>query len=90
MGNGDSDNAFQWGIGLGESMIFGINDPLSEGDIRQRALRALKSLEIDQLAEFSDLSFRTEGAEKFMDLGYNNLETGARIEVEIPLNTSAQ
>jgi len=86
LGNGESTNPFQFGIGLGEFMIFEINDGLTEGEIKTRTLRVFESLETDQLAELEDLTFDSKNSEKSMDLTYRNLETGARNELEVPLS----
>lgn len=88
LGSGESTNPFQDGLGLSESIIFSINDGLTEGDIRKRTQAVFKSLEDSQLAEFEDVKFRTETSEKFMDVFYRNLETGVRVELEVPLSNS--
>jgi hypothetical protein len=84
MGDSDSENPFQ-DIGLGEFMIFDINDPLSEGEIRDRVRKAFASLESDQLARLSSIEFARRGAEAVMFLVYEDLETGQRPQIEVPL-----
>jgi len=84
LGDGDSDNPFQ-DLGLGEFMIFGINDALGEGEIRARVRSAFTLLEADQLAQLQQVSFESRAEEKIMFLEYINLETGKRRELEVPL-----
>lgn len=84
MGSGDSDNPFQ-DLGLGEFMLFEINDELTEGEIRARVIAAFETLERDQLARLESLSFSSENEEKFMQLNYRNLETGRREELNVPI-----
>lgn len=84
----DSENPFQRG-GLGESMIFGINDSMSDAEIRRNVVLMFESLEDDQLARVDtpakDITFRRDGADKFMQLSYRNLETQERHEIEVPI-----
>lgn len=84
----DSDNPFQEG-GLGEFMIFGINDRMSEGEIRERISAIFESLKADQLARIDDpardLKFRHEGEVMWLDLTYVNMETQERPEVSVPI-----
>jgi hypothetical protein len=87
MGEGDSDNPFQ-DLGLGEFMIFDINDALPDGVIRERVRAAFATLERDQLAKLERLEFTTSGVEKTMSVWYKNLETGRRDEIEVPLPPS--
>jgi len=84
LGESDSENPFQ-DIGLGEFMIFDINDPLSEGEIRDRVTKAFASLETDQLARLSSIEFDRVGHEARMYIEYEDLETGKRPEIEVPL-----
>lgn len=85
MGSSESSNPFQ-DVGLGEFMIFDINDALTEGVIRQRVVRVFASLERDQLARLVSLAFEGIGSEKVMQVVYDNLETGYRSEVDVPLS----
>lgn len=87
LSDGESDNPFQ-DIGLGEFMIFDINDPLPDGVIRERVRAAFATLEHDQLAKLERVEFTTSGAEKMMAIWYKNLETGRRDELEVPLPPS--
>ena len=84
LGSGDSDNPFQ-DLGLGEFMIFDINDQITEGEIRKRVEAAFETLDRDQLARLENLTFQTEAEEKRMLLGYRNLETGKREDLEVPI-----
>lgn len=84
LGNNDSENPFQ-DIGLGEFMIFGINDRLTEGQIRKRVVAAFDTLRRDQLATLEELTFESVEEEKMMVIGYRNLETGKREAVEVPI-----
>ena len=84
LGDNDSENPFQE-IGLGEFMIFGINDAQEDGEIRMKVKRVFSLLEADQLARLKTLSFETSGSDKLMFLDYINLETGQRREVEVPI-----
>lgn len=84
MGDNTSDNPFL-DVGLGESMIFDINDALTDAQIRVLVEGVFDSLEADQLARLSSLTFSSEGGQKKMYVEYENLETGARPELEVPL-----
>jgi hypothetical protein len=89
-GEGESDNPFQ-DLGLGEFMIFAINDAESEGDIRPRVERMFESFERDQLARLDnpadDIEFFQSEADKYMVVRYRDLETQERVEVEVPIPT---
>lgn len=88
LGCGDSENPFQ-DIGLGEFMIFAINDEAIEGEIKKRVEAGFRSLERDQLARLArrsrQLKFAQRDGEKIMFLEYENIETGERREIEVPL-----
>lgn len=84
LGSGDSENPFQ-SIGLGEFMVFGINDGMSDAKIRGRVRAAFDTLVRDQLATLVELRFAAENAERTMYLGYRNLETGKRDDIEVPI-----
>lgn len=88
LGDGDSDNPFQ-DLGLGEFMIFGINDSLTDGEINTRVQAAFELLETDQLAQLKSISFESRAEVKIMFLEYINLETGKRRELEVPLPEAA-
>jgi hypothetical protein len=87
-GEGQSDNPFQ-DLGLGEFMIFGINDAETEGEIRPRVERMFDSFERDQLARLDspadDIEFFQAEGDKFMIVRYWDLETQERIEIEVPI-----
>jgi len=84
----DSDNPFQT-LGLGEFMIFGINDALTEGEIKERIVLIFESFKADQLAELKnpdkDLVFTHKDEELWMDLAYVNMETQERVELSVPI-----
>lgn len=92
LGDGDSENPFQ-DLGLGEFMIFGINDRLTDGEIRDRVLRVFEFLEADQLARIAnpqaDLVFEEDrgamGVEARLVLMYTNMETQERRELTVPI-----
>lgn len=84
LGDGESDNPFQ-ALALGEFMIFGINDKMSDGQIRERVKATFATLVRDQLAQLEDLKFESVDNEKKMFLGYRNLETGKREDIEVPI-----
>ena len=86
LGDGESENPFQ-DLGLGERMIFDINDDITQAEIKQRVEIALAPLERDRLARFERLRFESDGAQKKMFLQYKNLETDERDEVEVPIPT---
>lgn len=87
LGSGESDNPFQ-DIGLGEFMIFDLNDKMTEGHIAERVRAVFATLERDQLARLEELSFKSVEGDKKMHLGYENLETGKRDDIEVPLPPS--
>jgi len=92
LGDGDSENPFQ-DLGLGEFMIFGINDDLSDGQIREKTIRLFTLLERDQLAKLgdpqTDIFFEEDkglaGVERKMNVLYINMETQERAELEVPI-----
>jgi len=84
LGDGDSDNPFQ-DLGLGEFMIFAINNEQVDGEIKTKVKAVFSSLESDQLARLLDMKIVDEENEKKLFLLYQNLETGGRIELEVPL-----
>jgi hypothetical protein len=89
LGSPDSDNPWNTS-GLGEKMIFGINDDQTEGEVRGRVVEIFKSLKRDQLAELSTgagaMRFvqTTEGEMRLL-LEYKNLENGSRRVLEVPM-----
>ena len=88
LGDGDSDNPFQ-DLGLGEFMIFAINSESIDGEIKKRVERGFASLKKDQLAQLQkgsrSLKFVQNGGDRVMYLEYQNLETGERRSIEVPL-----
>jgi len=87
--DGDSDNPFEH-TGLGETMIFGINDAMTEGELKAKVKQIFENLEGDQLARLEKLDFEREGQEMFMYVTYTNLETGYRVEgVEVYVPAAA-
>ena len=88
LGEGDSENPFQ-NLGLGEFMIFDINDEPTEGEIKERMIAIFASFEADQLAKLEDpavdLVFSETEGEKQLDLTYTNMETQERVDVEVPI-----
>lgn len=85
---GYSDNPFQ-DIGLGDYMIFDINDALTEGEIRRRIEAVFVSLEKDQLAKLedpdTDVQFTRKDGDLFAEITYTNMETQERPEIEVPV-----
>lgn len=94
LGDNESENPFQ-NIGLGEFMIFGINDSYTESEIRERVEQIFESLETDQLAtldsEDKALTFkRDKGTGRLkMFLNYTNLETQEQNEIEVPIPSAS-
>jgi hypothetical protein len=86
MGPGDSENPFQ-DIALGEFMIFDINDPSTEGSIREKVREVFGSLERDQLAKLQAIRFQKSGGTLTMYLSYEDLETGSRVDLDVPLGS---
>jgi hypothetical protein len=88
LGSPDSDNP--WNVnGLGEFMIFDINDASTAGSIRRRVEAIFKSLKRDQLADLprsGGLSFyQTDEGELRLRVAYKNLENGSRRVLEVPV-----
>lgn len=89
---GESTNPFQ-DVGLGEWMIFDINDKMTHGKIRRRVIMIFASLEADQLARLDDpaehVAFRKDTGEEsstlWLDIQYTNLETQERRELSVPV-----
>jgi hypothetical protein len=88
----DSSNPFQ-DIGLGDWMIFELNDKLTITEIRTRLELIFVSLAADQLATLESpqkdirLSRNSEG-ELHCDLTYNNMETQERVSLSFPIQSS--
>ncbi|KKN81440.1 hypothetical protein LCGC14_0320530 [marine sediment metagenome] len=91
LGNTDSENPFN-PDGLGEFMIFALNDEQIEGEIEERVRTVFRILERDQIARLgreSPIRFEEDvvkPGEKIMFIDYVNLETGGRREVDLPLS----
>jgi hypothetical protein len=86
----ESENPFQT-LGLGEWMIFGINDGMTTGQIKEKVISIFDLFEADQLAklksEDESIQFkRGDEGELYMSVEYVNMETqeGKSIEVPIP------
>ncbi len=87
----DSDNPFQT-MGLGQWMIFGINDAMSEGEIREQVKLIFQSLQADQLARLPEdgvFSFSRDGGDLRMQVEYVNMETQERPFIEVPVPPGA-
>jgi hypothetical protein len=82
----ESDNPFQ-DIGLGEFMLFGINDGMQEAEIRERVVRIFVLLKRDQLARIdepnTDIVFTRDAGDLYMQLAYINMETQERREIDL-------
>lgn len=95
LGDGESDNPFQ-DLGLGEFMVFGINDAVTDGEIKERVVRGFAILERDQLARLdnpdTDLVFRKGDSpgERILEITYTNMETQERPEIEVPIPPAAE
>lgn len=85
----DSDNPFQQ-IGLGEEMIFDLNDEETAGKIKAKVLLIFDGFENDQLAKLEnpeqDVTFTIDGANQYMSISYINIETQERQEFDVPLS----
>jgi hypothetical protein len=89
-GLGEPDSENPWNVnGLGEFMIYDINDSQVESEVRPKVEAIFKSLKRDQLAELAKGSGAlrfvqdTEGERK-LRIEYKNLENGARRILEVP------
>lgn len=91
-GLGDCESINPWNQkGLGEFMIFAVNDTEIEGEIRERVKSIFGSLERDQLARLAggrSIKFVSKDGDKKMFIEYDNLENGERREIEVPLPPS--
>lgn len=88
----DSDNPFQT-LGLGEWMIFGINDRMTESEIKEKVVLIFDCFKAHQLARLDnpdkDIVFRSAVEELWMDLTYINMETQERKEMSVPVPEGA-
>lgn len=82
--DGDSENPFQ-DLPMREDMIFQINDSISDGLIKEKIKKGFAILERDQLARYVSLKFISENEVKKIIVKYENLETGERPEIEVPI-----
>jgi hypothetical protein len=90
--DGESENPFQ-DVGLGEFMVFAINDEQTDGEIRARIVSIFAELEADQLARLddpdTDLAFEDgtgpSGQERRVTIKYTNMETQERLDIEVPI-----
>ncbi len=90
LGNTDSENPFL-PDGLGEFMIFALNDEQIESEVEERVRTVFRILERDQIARLgrqTPIRFEQgdKPGEKVMFVEYFNLETGGRREVDLPLS----
>lgn len=94
LGDNESENPFQ-DIGLGEFMIFGINDSYTEAEIRERVREVFESLEDDQLAKLETddkaVTFERNVAAGTLSMfvSYVNLETQEQQELEVPIPSAS-
>ena len=82
LGGSESENPFQ-DLGLGEFMLFDINDEFLEGKIQQRVASAFATLERDQLARLRSVRFSRLNSTLRMFIEYDDLETGIRTELDL-------
>lgn len=77
LGSDENDNAFQQGIGVGESMIFDINDPIARADILARVRRVFDKFErLKRFALREDtLRWSSADGEMVLEFMYVNLES---------------
>ena len=89
----DSDNPFQT-LGLGEWMIFGINDAMEEGQIKDAVVRIFDSLKADQLAKLkegeSSITFKHEEGDMRMSVDYIDMETQEGKSLDVPIPPSGE
>lgn len=88
-----SRNPFQLGdgedVGISERIVFMVNDPTAVGFVRAQIVRLFKRFRDKDLAKLAPgkegLSFRSEGGELTVSVGYVDLEAerGDRIEVNV-------
>lgn len=86
---GYSENPFQT-LGLGDFMIFAINDSLTEGEIRQAIESVFEMLEKDQLAKLKNpddvqMTREDDTGKMYAEISYTNMETQERSEIEVPI-----
>lgn len=88
---GYSRNPFQ-DMGLGDFMIFEINDAQTEGEIRTAIESLFEILEKDQLAKLDnpskDVKLVREDSNEgkmYAEITYVNMETQERQEIEVPV-----
>lgn len=90
VGLGEPDSENPWNVnGLGQFMIFDINDAQLESEIRPRVEAIFRSLKRDQLAELGKgagaLKFTQDSeGERKLRIEYKNLENGSRRILEVP------
>lgn len=84
----ESENPFQ-SLGLGEWMIFGLNDAMTEGEISEKIISIFESFQRSQLARLQnpdeDIVFRRADGELSVEIDYINMETQERSEMEVPI-----
>ena len=90
-GDCESDNPFE-DLGLGEGMIFGVNDSMTEGEIIARIEMIMEDFAENGLASLipSDPpTFEKREGELFMELPYINLETQESDVLDLPIPSGA-
>jgi hypothetical protein len=84
----ESENPFQT-LGLGEWMIFGINDAMAEAEIREKVVLIFEAFKADQLAKINDpstdITFDHNEGDMLMNVSYINMETQERVELDVPI-----
>ena len=89
----ESDNPFQT-LGLGEWMIFGINDSLTESEIKEKVAAIFESFQRDQLAQLkdpdADITFKRDEGDLYMNVAYVNMETQERTDLSVPIPGSGE
>jgi len=79
LGSDDNENAFQQQIGLGNEMVFGVNDPQIRGTILTRIKRLFRQFEAQKRYRLVNrtLKWREDSAnqEMILEFEYLNLET---------------
>tara|TARA_Y100000034_G_scaffold131943_1_gene193761 strand:- start:1665 stop:2066 length:402 start_codon:yes stop_codon:yes gene_type:complete len=83
-GDCSSDNPFE-DLGLGEAMIFGINDSMTEGEILARVKLIMDDFEENGLAKLivsEPPTFEKDDGDLHMLLPYMNLETQERGQLD--------
>lgn len=88
LGSSETNNPFL-PEGMSEDIIFAINDEIELAKVTSRVMRALQPLEEDELARFVSLGFESINEQMNIKILYENLETGERKTVFVPLPEGA-